>query len=333
VINDKTVLDGCGKIVSANRSQWKNLNSDREKTEYKDIPKIDITGCPILGEGANGIVYQIDEDRIVKVMKQPVPFDDLIKEWDLGRKAFVHGIDCPISYGPAWVDGKPALISELSKSVSWLKLIRQDPSNMERFMDAYVALIRQVHSIKGEELKDFPKGTAMEELFEKADRLDAWLKPEYRGWLKKILESVGGEPVLTHGDIQPRNVRIGEKGAMLIDMETLSAGPAVLDLSALRRTMFSDWEYGREERNTFLDLSAEESRRFWDMFTEAYFEGQDKKEEDRQRFYAEAIGHIRSVSKMQRRNVVGAEAENGIRKLEEIIDRWKNAGTESRKSD
>jgi len=316
-------LDGCGKIALTKPQQGENLNSDRIKTEYGDLPEIDISGCPVLGEGANGIVYQIDEDRVVKVMKQPVSFEDLKKEWDLGRKAFVHGIDCPISYGPAWVGGKPALISELSKSVSWLKLIRKDPSNMDRCMDAYVALIRQVHSIKGEELKDFPKGTAMEELSEKADRLDAWLKPTYRGWLRKILESVGGESVLTHGDIQPRNVRIGEKGVMLIDMETLSAGPAVLDLSALRRTMFSDWEYGREERNTFLDLPAEESRRFWDMFTEAYFEGQDSGTVSRELFYAEAISHIRAVSKMQRRGIAGTEAENGIRKLEETIDQWR----------
>lgn len=289
---------------------------------HTELPVIDVTDRPVLGEGSNGIVYRIDDDRIVKVLKNETSFDALQKERELSRKAFQLGISCPISYGYALVQGKISLVYELARSTSFLNLIKADPSNMDRYMDTYVGLIRQMHAIRGDALKSFPKASTPTELLEKADKLDCLLPPEYRGRLRQILESIDEEDVLTHGDIQPRNARIGNSGAMFIDMETLSAGPSVIDLGALHRTLFSDWEYGGKDRNTFLDLSIEDSLRFWNKFTETYFDGQENSYIKKNLFYAETIGQILAVNKMQRRLITGTEMENAVRKLKELIDSY-----------
>ena len=63
----------------------------------KAYREIDVSGCEKLGEGANGTVYILDSETIVKVYKKPV-MDDIKKERYLAKTAFSHGIPTAISF-------------------------------------------------------------------------------------------------------------------------------------------------------------------------------------------------------------------------------------------
>ena len=52
----------------------------------------------MLGEGANGKVYRYDSDTIVKVYKDSVSLEDIKRERELARTAFILGIPTAIPY-------------------------------------------------------------------------------------------------------------------------------------------------------------------------------------------------------------------------------------------
>ena len=64
----------------------------------KAYRRISVDGCEVIGQGANGKVYRISEDIIVKVYMNPDSLPDIHRERELARKAFVLGIPTAISY-------------------------------------------------------------------------------------------------------------------------------------------------------------------------------------------------------------------------------------------
>ena len=71
-------------------------------TEMMPVEKarrsISIEGCEAIGRGANGIVYRIDKDTVVKVYQSADCLPDVQRERELARKAFVLGIPTAIPY-------------------------------------------------------------------------------------------------------------------------------------------------------------------------------------------------------------------------------------------
>ena len=70
-------------------------------TEMMDIEKayrvVSVEGCEVIGEGANGKVYRIDGDNVVKTYKNADALKDIQHEREVARLALVLGIPTAIS--------------------------------------------------------------------------------------------------------------------------------------------------------------------------------------------------------------------------------------------
>ena len=64
----------------------------------KAFRRISVEGCDVIGEGANGTVYRLDPDTIVKVYKSWMSREDVDRERSFARTAFVNGIPSVIAY-------------------------------------------------------------------------------------------------------------------------------------------------------------------------------------------------------------------------------------------
>ena len=69
-------------------------------TEFLNVRKayrvISVEGCEVVGQGANGKVYRIDPDTIVKVYLNPDSLPDIQRERELARTAFILGVPTAI---------------------------------------------------------------------------------------------------------------------------------------------------------------------------------------------------------------------------------------------
>ncbi|MBQ9075160.1 MAG: STAS domain-containing protein, partial [Mogibacterium sp.] len=54
--------------------------------------KVSIDGCEVIGKGANGTIYRIDKDNVVKVYNNADALEDIQHEREVARLALILGI-------------------------------------------------------------------------------------------------------------------------------------------------------------------------------------------------------------------------------------------------
>ncbi|MBQ3285015.1 MAG: STAS domain-containing protein [Ruminococcus sp.] len=64
----------------------------------KALREVSVEGCELLGEGANGKVYRLTKDEMIKVFRPGISLDVIEQERESSRKAFLFGVPCAISY-------------------------------------------------------------------------------------------------------------------------------------------------------------------------------------------------------------------------------------------
>lgn len=268
-------------------------------TEMMEVVKayreISIDGCEILGEGANGIIYRIDSDTIVKVYKKPDALDEIHNERELARKAFILGIPTAIPYDVVKVGDLYGSVFELLNAKSFSQLLNEG-EDADTLVRQSVDILKIIHT-RLLNIGDLPS--------KKMDGV---------GWAKfcapylaenigaKLIELFGAIPETEntiHGDFHINNImRQGDEN-LLIDMDMLSLGHPVLEFAQMYIAYQGYSELDPDDVKRFLNIDSDTATAFWNKTLEYYFEGKDKA------FIAETVTKIRIIAyvKMLRRTI------------------------------
>ncbi|MCR4611254.1 MAG: phosphotransferase [Lachnospiraceae bacterium] len=241
---------------------------NREMLELKN------DGWEVVGNGASGTVYKINNDTAVKVYNEGTRFEYVNQERELARQAFISGVPTIIPDRNAKVDGRYATIFELVNSSSLGEELSGNPDRFEDLMDQYVAMVKDLHSI--EDRKGFFPNLQ-----------DLWLQSEHmirEGMPKEdadfiidVYKNSKRSSNLLHGDIHPGNVMISGGEMVLVDMASMSTGPALLDLITVYRLPMFGKDIGLlEAAESSMGIPQSMFEPFWDSFARRYFETDDK---------------------------------------------------------
>ena len=192
--------------------------------------EISIDGCPEIGRGAHGIVYQTAPDMLVKVYFENTSMDSIRKERELARWAFVKGIPTAIPFNIVRVGSRYGIVFEHLEAISSADYIRKSPEHFERFLKRSVELMKQIHAIaaKPGELPDMKRQTLNWLL-----KVQKFL-PE--NLYSKLIDLVNGIPdrnTVIHADFHMNNILICGDELMLIDMDTLCTGDPIFELATV----------------------------------------------------------------------------------------------------
>ncbi len=246
-------------------------------TEMMDISKayrrISIDGCEIIGEGANGVVYRIDADTIVKVYKNRDALQEIHNERELARKAFVMGVPTAIPYDVVQVGDLYGSVFELLNAKSFAKLMIADPSLTDALAKDSVEILKTMHAtvLKPGELPD-----------KKAEAL-VWAEfcrdhlPEEVG--EKLVRLVSEIPETTnmlHGDYHIKNIMRQNNENLLIDMDTLAMGHPIFEFAAIYLAYVGFSCIDHENVKNFLGIPYEQATRFWKATLKYYFGTEDE---------------------------------------------------------
>ena len=204
-------------------------------TEIMDVRKamrvISIKGCPVIGEGFYGTVYRINPDTIVKCYFRGNPVSDIERERRLAQKAFILGIPTAISYDVVKIkEGGYGSVFELIDADSFKKRVLEHPENLDRDIAAYCRLLDKIASteVKGD---DLPRSL---------DAAYTWVKLDAQAFdeatnakIKALVDSIPDVPFMVHGDCHIMNIFFVGDDPLLIDMDTLSKGHRIFDLSPI----------------------------------------------------------------------------------------------------
>lgn len=254
----------------------------------KKYREISVDGCEIIGKGAYGTVYRIDEDTVVKKYESPEALSMIENEKKLAKTAFVAGIPTAISFDIVKIGNTYGSVFELLKAKTFNDLIKENPSEADKTIRKYTELIRQVHSIS---LAPGTLPSAKAEYLKKVDNIRPLLSEELYGRMKEFYESIPEDDHVIHGDLQMKNIMLSGDEPMLIDMDTLSQGLPIFDLGGIYLAYVAFVEDDPENCLHFFGIDKDMSYRICSGVLDNYFQGTSESEKEENVEKVKIIGY------------------------------------------
>ena len=264
----------------------------------KAYRRISVDGCEVIGQGANGKVYRIDPDTIVKVYYNPDALPDIHRERELARTAFVLGVPTAIPYDVVRVGEGYGSVFELLNAKSFSKLIAADPDGLEGYVRQFVDLMKLIHDTT---VKPGVMPQMRTVALDWADFLRDYLPEEKWQKLHDLIAAVPEQLTMLHGDYHTKNVMLQNGEVILIDMDTLCTGHPVFELASVYNAFVGFSELDESVAMKFQGFSADTCRRIWELVLEMYFDEADDETRALHAKQAMLIGYTRLMRRRIRR--------------------------------
>ena len=283
-------------------------------TVEKAYRVVSVEGCEVIGQGANGTVYRIDRDNVVKVYNNADALDEIQHEREVARLALILGVPTAISYDVVRVGDSYGSVFELLDAKSFAKILAEQPERMDWCVDEYVEMMKIIHGT------EVPEG----KLPDMRDTAIGWAKfvrdylPEEAGEkLVSMVEAVPEDDHMIHGDYHIKNLELTGDEVLLIDMDTLAVGHPVFELASMYNAYLGFSEYDKDVVVRFLGLDRDTAEEFWRKTLEKYLGTDDPERYKEVEDKARIVGYTRLIRRSIRRQ--GLETEDGRKE----IDVWK----------
>lgn len=279
----------------------------------KAYRKVSIEGCEVVGQGANGTIYRIDNDSIVKVYNNPDSLDDIQHEREVAKTALILGIPTAISYDVVRVGESYGSVFELLNAQSFSKLLASDPAKIDWCVEEYVDLLKKIHEtlVKPGDLPDM-----RETVLGWAKFMKDYLPEEAYAKLDHMVNEVPHDDHMLHGDYHTKNLMLQGDEVLLIDMDTLAVGHPIFELASMFNAYIGFAELDHSITKKFLGFDSELAVEFWKKSLAKYLgtedEARNKEVEDKARI----VGYVRLIRRSIRRK--GLESPEG----KVLIDHW-----------
>ena len=284
-------------------------------TVEKAYRTVSVEGCEEIGRGANGTIYRIDRDNVVKVYNNPDALEDIQHEREVARLALVLGIPTAISYDVVKVGDSYGSVFELLNASSFSKILATEPERMDWCVKEYVDMLRKIHGtlVPEGKLPDV-RLTALGW----AEFMRDYLPEEAGAKLVALVEAVPHDDHMIHGDYHTKNLELQNDEVLLIDMDTLAVGHPIFELASIYNSFVGYSEYDHEVIRRFQGFDRETGVTFWRKSLAAYLgtanEMKLREVEDK----ARVVGYTRMIRRSIRRR--GLETPEGRAE----IDLWKS---------
>lgn len=280
-------------------------------TEMMEIQKayrvISVEGCEVIGQGANGKVYRIDPDTIVKVYLNPDALPEIHRERELARTAFVLGVPTAIPYDVVRIEGGGyGSVFELLNATSFAKLLIRGEKTVDEIARMSVDLLKLIHStvVKPESMPDM-RAVALDW----AAFLKDYLPADQFEKLYGLVEAVPEDNHMMHGDYHIKNVMLQNGETLLIDMDTLCHGHPVFELASMYNAYVGYSELDHDNILNFLGISYETAGELWHKMLALYLDTTDEEAIRKAEEKAMVVGYTRIMRRTIRRN--GLNTEDG----------------------
>lgn len=243
-------------------------------TVEKAYRRLSVDGCEIIGQGANGVVYRLDPDTIIKVYRNPDSLPDIKKERELARRAFVLGIPTAIPYDVVRVGDGFGSVFELLNAKSFAKLLKQDPAGIDKYVELSVGTLKKLHSTEASP-GDMPDMKAV--CVGWGEFLGDYLPKPRHEKLMSLIRSVPDRKTMIHGDYHLKNLMMQKSEVLLIDMDTLSYGDPVFELAQMYLAYVGFGLLDHAAVVNFFGLPYELTYEFWSKSFRKYLGTDDEK--------------------------------------------------------
>ena len=283
-------------------------------TVQKAYRVVSIEGCEEIGRGANGTIYRIDQDNVVKVYNNADALEDIQHEREVARLALILGIPTAISYDVVRVGNSYGSVFELLNAQSFSKILAVQPDRMDWCVKEYVDMLKRIHGtvVPAGKLPDM-----RETVLKWARFMQDYLPQEAGAKLLAMVEAVPHDDHMIHGDYHTKNLELQNNEVLIIDMDTLAVGNPIFELASMFNSFIGYSELHHEKILAFQGFDHETGKTFWHRSLAAYLGTEDPEKIREVENKARIIGYARMIRRSIRRG--------GLEKPEdrEEIEFWK----------
>ena len=287
-------------------------------TEMMTVEKayrvVSVEGCEEIGRGANGTIYRIDQDNVVKVYNNADALAEIQHEREVARIALVLGIPTAISYDVVRVGNSYGSVFELLNARSFSKILATEPEKLDWCVKEFTDMLKKIHStvVPAGKLPDI-KETAIGW----AEFMRDYLPAEAGEKLVSMVRAVPHDEHMIHGDYHTNNLELQGDEVLIIDMDTLAVGHPIFELASVYNALIGFSEYDHEMVRRFQGYDFETAQTFWNRFLAAYLGTENQRKLQEVEDKARILGYTRLIRRLIRRK--GLETESG----REEIEMWK----------
>ncbi len=283
-------------------------------TIEKAYRSVSIDGCEVIGRGANGTIYRIDQDTVVKAYNNADALEDIQHEREVARLALVLGIPTAISYDVVRVGESYGSVFELLNARSFAKILAEEPEKMDWCVAEYVEMLKKIHGtlVPPGDLPDL-----RETAIGWAKFMQDYLPKEKGEKLLSLIEAVPRDDHMIHGDYHTKNIVLQENEVLLIDMDTLSVGHPIFELASMYNAFLGFSELDPEIIKEFQGFTHEVATEFWKKVLAAYLGTEDEDAVRAVEDKARVVGYTRMIRRSIRRKGLEDPTEK------EKIEHWK----------
>ena len=256
----------------------------------KRLRSISLDGLKQIGAGANGWVYRLNNEQVLKVYNPLTnPPQKIAQEKEVARKALILGIPSAISFDMVAVSDSYGIVYELVDALTLGETVAKSPKRADEYAKRMAQMLKQLHATEFEEgeLPDARLGLhAWVDVSEKS----GYYAPEIIAKVRALVDSIPKQNTFVHGDFHPANIMVTDDDELLlIDMGDASAGDPIIDLLGSYQLMcLVASRPGAAELYT--GMSNELLAHVWHVFVREYYGTCDdqaiERIEQRLKFYA-----------------------------------------------
>ena len=244
----------------------------------KKMEEISIEGLELIAVGTTAKIYRLGEDKILKAYYERIPYEDVVKEQNMIKKALAQGISTMIPYGIVQVGNGFGSVYELLKAKTILRCIKDDPENEDMYLEKFVDFVKSNHGIQmtGSSVKSIKKT-----FYDRIDQLseNGFYSVDEAMTARQVIYSIPDKDTFVHGDCHIGNVMYEEKTKELyfIDMMSLSKGNPIFDIFGMAWMRLAPQVLDNDNLESTVGLSNDALTRIWRKIISLYFETTDKK--------------------------------------------------------
>ena len=279
-------------------------------TEMMEVQKahrvVSVAGCELIGRGANGKIYRLDEENIIKVYTNTDSLPEIRHERELSRAAFVLGVPTAIPYDVVMIaEGGYGSIYELLNAKTYVQLYNDGEKTLKELAEMSVALLKLIHSrVVIQSFVPSARDTTLGWFQILRDDLPS----EEVEKLCTLISALPDDMHMIHGDYHFRNLMYQNGESLLIDMDKLSHGHPVFELAAIYNAYCGFGAVDHSVTKQFMGIDYETTVVLWRKILEGYLETKEESTLQSIEDKVKVISYARLMRHMIRENEINTEA-------------------------
>ena len=234
----------------------------------KKLREVSVDGCEVIGEGANGKVYRIDNETIIKVFAPNVSMDVVKEERDFAQAAFIAGVPTAISYDVVKCGDSYGAIYEMLNAKTVASVIKENPERAEELGIRLGKLLKELHNTEA----DTNVLSNMLDIYkQRVEYMRKYYTEEEIEKIKGLYDILPQKTTMVHGDFHAKNVMLMNDELVFIDMGDVGYGHPLQDIAGTYLSMVRVGKIDPNMTEKYVGMNYDLCKTVWKSLTDEYF--------------------------------------------------------------